>query len=72
MRLIRILLKTGPEVYASYVSITGVSANDPDVKALYTSDIKRFPMTGQPGDLNNNGVLAMTELGGLFCQKSNT
>jgi hypothetical protein len=67
-----VLLKTGPEVYASYVSITGVSATDPDVKALYTSDIKRLPLSGQSSDLNNNTVLALTELGGLFCQKAIT
>jgi len=65
-----VLLKTGREIYASYVNILGIPGSDPDTTALFQQNIGRLPKAGTPNELSNNVVLAVTELGGLFCQKA--
>lgn len=64
-----VLLKTGPEILASYAAVTGIDPSDPDIHGLYLSDVKRFPKQGTPDEMSNNMILAAIELGGEFCLK---
>lgn len=67
-----VLLKTGPELFASYSSILSISEKDPDVYQLYLQNVGRLPKQGLPAELSNNVVLGAMELGGMFCQKALT
>jgi hypothetical protein len=62
-------LKIGREIYAAYSSITGV-ASDQELRDLLKANQDRLPKTGAPEELSNSGVLAATELGGMFCRKA--
>jgi len=65
-----LLLKTGPEVFASYSAITSIGTSDPDLLTTYHQDKHRLPQTGAASEMNSNVVLALTELGGQFCAKA--
>jgi hypothetical protein len=65
-----VILKTGREILASFASMTGVSDQDPEIVELYRMNAGRLSKQGLPSEFSNNGVLAVTELGGLFCKKA--
>lgn len=63
-------LKIGREILASYATITGVPAGDPDITELYKLNAGRLPKAGNPEELSNGVILGATELGGVFCKKA--
>jgi hypothetical protein len=65
-------LKLGREIFAAYANITGVDANDLELKTLFKLNETRLPKYGTPEELSNNVILGATELGGAFCKKSIT
>jgi hypothetical protein len=65
-----VLLKSGREIFASYVAITGLDANDQTLRDIYRLNIDRLPKTGAPEELSNTVIMGTTELGGIFCKQT--
>lgn len=66
----KVNLKIGSEIYASYATITGVSAGDQELRDLYKLNVNRLPKAGSTEEMSNGVVLGATELGGAFCKKA--
>lgn len=64
-----VLIKTGREIFASYVNIFGFGEQDSEIQGIFKQNVDRFPRQGLPAEFSNNVVLGMTELGGLFCKR---
>lgn len=62
-------LKNFREILTSYEAITGVSATDAEIQAIYRSVKERLPLHGKVEELSSPMVLASTELSGIFCSR---
>src|SRR3954471_1832956 len=62
-------VKNFRQVFDSLVVSTGVSPSDSAINDFYSSSYSRLPMTGSVNEINSSGLLTMTALSGMFCNK---
>jgi hypothetical protein len=65
-----VMLKNGREIFASYSTITNISDKDTELRDIYRLNEDRLPKGGLAEELSSGVVMAVTELGGLFCKKA--
>lgn len=61
-------IKNFREIFSSYKDLMG-NGDAADIQELYRLNKDRLPRLGIPQEFSSSTVLAMTELGGAFCNK---
>ena len=62
-------IKNYRQILSSLSVITGVSANDADIRRTFDETMTRLPKFGRIDEVNSSMLLALTSLSGMFCRK---
>lgn len=62
-------IKNYRQILSSLSVVTGVSANDADIRRTFDETMTRLPKFGRVDEVNSSMLLALTSLSGMFCRK---